>query len=240
MLTLAAADGPGGRTPVTQLKALQAYSSALVAEDCLAGTFRYDVVSGEMQWSDEIYVIHGYQRGDVVPTIGVMMSHKHPDDRKRCREIFEDVCREGGFFASYHRLVDSRRRERRVLTAGQGVADTDGKPLFIDGFILDLTKTLQLETDRSARDAVAGAIGARGAIEQAKGVLMGILHIGSDAAFERLCTYSQRHNIKIADVAAVILRLANNPQEPTLLLSLVHAVGGHAGASHDGGRTLHR
>ena len=226
--------------PVTQLKALQAYSSALVAEDCLAGTFRYDVVSGEMQWSDEIYVIHGYHRGDVVPTIGVLMSHKHPDDRKRCREIFEDVCRVGGFFASYHRLVDSRRRERRVLTAGEGVADTDGKLLFIDGFILDLTKTLQLETDRSARDAVAGAIGARGAIEQAKGVLMGILHIGSDAAFERLCTYSQRHNIKIADVAAVILRLANNPQESTLLLSLVHAVDGRAVAQHDGGHTLHR
>lgn len=226
--------------PVTQLKALQAYSSALVAEDCLAGTFRYDVVSGEMQWSDEIYVIHGYQRGDVVPTIGVVMSHKHPDDRKRCREIFEDVCRVGGFFASYHRLVDSRRRERRVLTAGEGVADIDGKLLFIDGFILDLTKTVQLETDRSARDAIAGAIGARGAIEQAKGVLMGILHIGSDAAFERLCAYSQRHNIKIADVAAAILRLANNPQERTLLLSLVHAVDGRAVEQHDGGRPLHR
>ncbi|CAI3790617.1 PAS and ANTAR domain-containing protein [Pseudarthrobacter sp. MM222] len=225
---------------VTQLKALQAYSSALVAEDCLAGTFRYDVVSGEMQWSDEIYLIHGYQRGDVVPTIGVVMSHKHPDDRKRCREIFEEACRVGGFFASYHRLVDSRRRERRVLTAGEGVADIDGRLLFIDGFILDLTKTLQLETDRSARDAIAGAIGARGVIEQAKGVLMGILHIGSDAAFERLCAYSQRHNIKIADVAAAILRLANNTQEPNPLLSLVHAVDGRVVGHHEGGRTLHR
>jgi hypothetical protein len=226
--------------PVNELKALRSYSSALVGEDCLAGTFRYDVVSGQMWWSDEIYLIHGYQRGDVVPTIGVVMSHQHPDDRKRCREIFEDVCRVGGFFASYHRLVDSRRRERRVLTAGEGVTGIDGKLLFIDGFILDLTKTLQLETDRSARDAIAGAIGARGAIEQAKGVLMGILHIGSDAAFERLCVYSQRHNIKLADVAAAILRLANNTREPTLLLSLVYAVDGRAAGQHDGVCALHR
>jgi hypothetical protein len=225
---------------VTQLKALQAYSSALVAEDCLAGTFRYDVVSGELQWSDEIYLIHGYQRGDVVPTVGVVMSHKHPDDRERCREIFAEACRVGGFFASYHRLVDSRRRERRVLTAGEAVADIDGRLLFIDGFILDLTKTLQLETDRSAREAIAGAVGARGVIEQAKGVLMGILHIGSDAAFERLCAYSQRHNIKIADVAAAILRLANNTQDPNPLLSLVHAVDGRVVAHHEAGRTLHR
>jgi hypothetical protein len=225
---------------LTQLKALQAYSSALVAEDCLAGTFRYDVGSGELQWSDEIYLIHGYQRGDVVPTVGVVMSHKHPDDRKRCREIFEEACRVGGFFASYHRLVDSRRRERRVLTAGEAVADIDGRLLFIDGFILDLTKTLQLETDRSARDAIAGAVGARGVIEQAKGVLMGILHIGSDAAFERLCAYSQRRNIKIADVAAAILRLANNTQDPNPLLSLVHAVDGRAVAHPKGARNLHR
>lgn len=225
--------------PVTQLKALLTYSSVLVAEDCLAGTFRYDVASGELQWSDEIYVIHGYQRGDIVPTIGVLMAHKHPDDRKRSREIFEDVCRVGGFFASYHRLLDSRSREHRVLTAGEGVADGDGELLFIDGFILDLTKTLQLETDRSARDAIAGAIGARGVIEQAKGVLMGILRIGSDAAFERLCAYSQRHNIKISEVAALIVRLANNTQEPATLLNLVHAVDGRVAAHHDGGGILH-
>jgi hypothetical protein len=225
--------------PVTQLKTLQAYSSALVAEGCLAGTFRYDVASGELQWSDEIYLIHGYRRGDVVPTIGVLMSHKHPDDRKRCGEIFEDVCRAAGFFASYHRLVDARRRERRVLTAGEGVADVDGKLLSVDGFILDLTKTLQLETDRSARDAIAGAIGARGLIEQAKGVLMGILHIGSDAAFERLCAYSQRHNVKIAHVAEAIVRRANNTKEPATLLSLIHAVDGSIGARSDGDCALH-
>ena len=35
-------------------------------------------------------------------------------------------------------------------------------PLFIDGFILDLTRTVQLETDRSAREAIAGAIGTQG------------------------------------------------------------------------------
>jgi ANTAR domain/PAS fold len=218
--------------PVSHLKTLQTYSSALAAEDCLAGTFRYDVGSGELQWSDEIYLIHGYRRGDVVPTIGVLMSHKHPDDRKRCGEIFEEVCRAGGSFASYHRVVDARRRERRVLTAGEGVADMNGNILFIEGFILDLTRTLQLETDKSARDAVAGAIGARGVIEQAKGVLMGMLHIGSDAAFDRLCAYSQRHNIKIAHVAEAIVRRANNTQEPVTLLRLVHAMDGGLAASH--------
>ncbi|QCB97095.1 ANTAR domain-containing protein [Arthrobacter sp. PAMC25564] len=210
---------------MTTLKALQAYSSALLAEECLAGTFHYDLVTGELQWSEEIYLIHGYRRGEVVPTVDLLMSHKHPEDRDRCRENFE-VCRGAGFFASYHRLIDARRRERRVLTAGEAVPDDSGRPLFIDGFVLDLTKTLQLETDRTAREAIAGAIGTRGLIEQAKGILMGILHIGSNAAFERLSAYSQHHNIKIAHAAAAIVRLANDTQESATLDGVIHTLDG--------------
>lgn len=224
---------------MSDLKALHAYSSALVGEDCLAGTFRYDVLSGELQWSEAIYQIHGYRRGEVVPTLGLMMSHTHPEDRKRCREIFEDVCRGGGFFANYHRLFDARRRERRVLAAGEGVAENGGNILFVDGFVLDLTKTIQLETDRTARDAIAGAIGTRGLIEQAKGILMGILHIGSDAAFERLSAYSQHHNIKLAHAASAIVRLANNTHESATLRSLVHALDSRFSARHDADRVLH-
>ena len=224
---------------VTQLKALQTYSSALAGGDCVAGTFRYDVTSGELQWSEEIYRIHGYHRGEVVPTMGLLMSHLHAEDRKGCREIFEDACRAGGFFASYHRLFDARRRERRVLMAGEGMPDADGKPLFVDGFILDLTRTVQLETDRSAREAIEGAIGTRGLIEQAKGILMGILHIGSDAAFERLSVYSQHHNLKLAHTASAIVRLANNTHDAATLRSLVHALDTRFSARRDGNRVLH-
>ena len=224
---------------VTHLKALQAYSSALAGEDCLAGTFRYDVRSRRLQWSEELYHIHGYHRGEIVPTVDLLISHQHPDDRKRCRETFEDACRDGGFFASYHRLVDARRREHRVLTAGQCAPENDGKLLFIDGFTMDLTRTLHLETDLSARDAVAGAIGTRGLVEQAKGILMGILHIGSDAAFERLSAYSQHHNVKLAQTASAIVRLANSTHESATLRGMVYALDGRFAARNDGDRTIH-
>ena len=223
----------------TQLKALQAYSSALAGEDCLGGTFRYEVVPGELRWSEPIYHIHGYHRGEVVPTVDLLMSHVHPEDRNRCRENFEDVCRSGGFFANYHRLFDARRRERRVLTAGEGATDSNGTLLFIEGFVLDLTRTVQLETDRSARDAIAGAIGTRGLIEQAKGILMGILHIGSDAAFERLSVYSQHHNIKLAHTASAVVRLANNTHESVTLRSFVHALDSRFATRHEGERVMH-
>jgi hypothetical protein len=201
-------------------KSLKTYSSALGDADCVAGTFRYDAESLVLHWSDEIYALHGYCRGEIVPTIELLYSHKHPEDRERCRDVFAAACVSGGFFCSYHRLIDSRLREHRVLTAGEAVVEA-GVLRAVDGFIIDLTSTLRWETERASREAVEGAIGTRSTIEQAKGILMGILRIGSDAAFDLLSTHSQHTNIKVSSTAADLVQLANNPHQAALLDTFV-------------------
>jgi hypothetical protein len=97
----------------------------------------------------------------------------------------------------------------------------NGRLIAVEGFIVDLTSTLQWETERAAREAVEGALGTRSTIEQAKGILMGILRIGSQAAFDLLAKYSQDTNIKVASTAADLVHLANNPQQAALLDTFV-------------------
>ena len=201
-------------------KTVRAYSSALGPGDCVAGTFHYDAVSGRLEWSDELYTLHGYRRGDIVPSVELLYAHKHPDDRERCHDIFMAACEAGGFFCSYHRIIDARLREHRVLTAGEALME-DGRLRAVEGFIVDLTSTLHWETERAAREAVAGALGTRSTIEQAKGILMGILRIGSEDAFDLLSTYSQETNIKVASTAADLVQLANSPQQAALLDTFV-------------------
>ena len=201
-------------------KTVRAYSSALGPADCVAGTFHYDAISGRLEWSDELYTLHGYRRGEIVPTVELLYAHKHPDDRDRCHDIFMAACKAGGFFCSYHRILDARMREHRVLTAGEALME-DGRLIAVEGFIVDLTSTLQWETERAAREAVEGALGTRSTIEQAKGILMGILRIGSQAAFDLLARYSQDTNIKVASTAADLVHLANNPQQAALLDTFV-------------------
>lgn len=208
------------------LKALKTYTSALVAEDCVAGTFRYNATSGRMQWSDEIYSVHGYRRGDVVPTVDLLLSHKHHEDRERCRDIFDEVSAAGGYFCSYHRIIDARRREHQVLAVGEGVLDDAGRVCMIDGFIIDLSGTLRRETERVAGEAVQRATITRSTIEQAKGILMGTLHIGSDVAFELLVTYSQHGNLKISSIAADLVDMAGDQQKAELLDSFIAALNG--------------
>ena len=205
-------------------KTPQAYSASLAAADCIVGTFRYDGASGRLDWSEELYLIHGYGRGEIVPTLDLFLSHKHPDDRTRSRDIFTRVRNGGGSLFSVDRLIDARLREHRILTTGEGVLDERGKLSHIDAFVIDLTKALQKETEAFARAAVTAANASRSTIEQAKGILMGALHIGSEEAFKVLVSHSQHSNTKLARTAADLVDLANSAKDPALLDGFIQAL----------------
>ncbi len=200
------------------------YSSALGDNQCLAGTFHAPASGGKVEWSDGLFQLHGYNRGDVVPTMELLYSHKHPEDRPRCQEIAAQVWRTGGYFCIYHRIIDAHGRTRRVLTSGDGIVDADGVVTAIDGVIVDLTATLQRETEETARAAVAGATSTRSVIDQARGILMGQLKIGSDEAFKVLASTSSRRNVKLVVVAAELVQLANSEAARLYLDDAVTAI----------------
>jgi hypothetical protein len=207
---------------MSSLDSMFTYSSALEAGDCTAGTFFIDAVTGVMTWSDELYRIHGYQRGEVVPTLELALAHKHPGDRAKLREMNAGLAQAGGHFASYHRLIDSHQREHRVLTTGEAVLDANGRLSSITGIMVDLTSTVRAETERAARDAVAGAVRARAVIERALGILMGRRGINADAAFSLLSVHSNHTNTKLAAIASQLVGLAENPHNAAALTTFIH------------------
>jgi hypothetical protein len=81
---------------VAELSGPYTYSSALGDNQCVAGTFHAELDGGKLEWSDGMFELHGYERGDVVPTVELLYSHKHPEDRPRCEEIVAQACRTGG------------------------------------------------------------------------------------------------------------------------------------------------
>jgi PAS domain S-box-containing protein len=209
---------------VAELSGPYTYSSALGDDPCIAGTFHADLDGWKVEWSDGMFQLHGYERGEVVPTLELLFSHKHPEDRPRCQEIVDQVCRSGGYFCMYHRIIDSRGRTRRVLTSGDGIVDASGKVTAIDGMMVDLTSTLRRETEETARDAVAGATSTRSVIDQARGILMGQLNINSDDAFQVLVSTSSHRNVKLVVVAAELVKLANSEVTRRYLNDAVAAI----------------
>lgn len=202
------------------------YSSALGAGDCIAGSFHLDTVANRFEWSEALFRLHGYSPGEVLPSVELLLSHKHPDDRARAAEIISQIAVEGGYFCLYHRIIDSGRRVRRVLTCGEGILDETGRVTALDGMMVDLTATVRHETEQAARDAIAGATASRTVIAQAQGILMGRLLVSSDEAFRILVEQSSRINVKLAVVAADLLRLADSPHGSGVLDSVVRAMQG--------------
>jgi PAS domain S-box-containing protein len=206
-----------GGVLMAKLNSPMTYSSALGDSPCLAGTFKVTFPEQAVEWSDEMFQIHGYQRGEVVPTLDLLFSHKHPEDRPRCREITVQALENGGYFCMYHRIIDAQGNTRHVLTSGDAIQDKDGTVTAMEGILLDLSSTLRRETEEIAREAVIAATATRSVIDQARGILMGRLLVGSDEAFQMLVTQSSHRNVKLSAIAAEIVRLAELPEGPAHL-----------------------
>ncbi|OBH46133.1 PAS and ANTAR domain-containing protein [Mycobacterium mantenii] len=164
------------------------------------GRFSYLLDGDRWQWSDAVARMHGYAPGTVEPTTGLLLQHKHPEDREHVAAVLERVL-QGKPFSSRHRIVDTGGRTRCVVVVGDRMLDDDGEPIGTSGFYVDVTDSLHSDITK-VLESVANA---RAQIEQAKGVLMGAYGISAEHAFDILVWRSQEANLKLRDVAGRFL-----------------------------------
>jgi hypothetical protein len=169
------------------------------------GPFRYNVVDGSWWWSDDLYRIHGFEPGDIVPTTDLLVAHKHPDDAAVATAIILNAFRSGDPFALWHRIVDARMRTRFVVSVGEGVHDEEGTLVEVRGYMVDVTGSKRSQTARDIDEAVRRSAESRGTIEQAKGVIMASLGVDADTAFGLLKRSSQNANIKLRELAQALI-----------------------------------
>jgi hypothetical protein len=169
------------------------------------GPFRYNVVDGSWWWSDDLYRIHGFEPGDIVPTTDLLVAHKHPDDAAVATAIILNAFRSGDAFALWHRIVDARMRTRFVVSVGEGVHDEEGTLVEVRGYMVDVTGSKRSQTARDIDEAVRRSAESRGTIEQAKGVIMATLGVDAENAFALLKRSSQNANIKLRELAQALI-----------------------------------
>lgn len=192
--------------------ALDACSAVSAGEPQTVGEFVYTVATDTWSWSDELYQIHGFAPGEVVPTTELMMAHKHPDDLPRSREVVVAALDRGEPFGDRHRILDSSGGERTVLALGEGVTDESGEVVELRGYFIDLTETLQQDATERARELFEVAEEQRTNIEQVKGALMVTYGLTDDEAFELLRWHSQHANVKIRDLANELVHQMSRPE----------------------------
>jgi hypothetical protein len=170
-----------------------------------AGAFRFLFADQRWEWSPEVERMHGYGPGAVSPTTEVVLSHKHPDDKVQVAATLEKVVRTERPFSARHRIVDTRGAVHEVVVVADLLRDEDGDVIGTDGWYVDVTPPDDRAHQQSVTEAVAEITESRGGIEQAKGMLMLVYRIDSEAAFDLLKWRSQACNVKLRALSEQIV-----------------------------------
>jgi PAS domain S-box-containing protein len=154
-------DGAGNRiawlnrvTPYTEFKeveiALAASEQRLADAQTIAhiGSWDWDLVTGDVRWSDEMYRIFGVEIGTPVSPASYR-EHIHPEDRTAADDDLQSLG-ENDQLRFDHRIVLRGGRIRWVR--GRGVAErgTDGSLVRINGTAQDVTD--MVAADKQAQD----------------------------------------------------------------------------------------
>jgi diguanylate cyclase (GGDEF)-like protein len=131
----------------------------LSATSMLTGTglWRWDVRTGEVHWSPEMFEITGLDPATTVPTLELWESRLHPEDRHGAQRMRStDEAADGVTEALRLRHTDGTWRE---LLAWSRMLREDGQAVTVFGATIDVTgqRTAEREVARmSARDGLTG------------------------------------------------------------------------------------
>jgi PAS domain S-box-containing protein len=104
------------------------------------GHWEWDLTSGAMQWSGEIYRIFGLEPGKVVPSCELAMNLVHPEDRERVSQALAAAMAGGSPFSVINRIVRAGDGAIRVVHSEAEVAfDGEGKAVRVTGIAHDIT-----------------------------------------------------------------------------------------------------
>lgn len=170
-----------------------------------AGWFRFYFEDERWEWSEQVQRMHGYEPGTVTPTTELVLSHKHPDDRGQVAATINDMVSQRQPFSTRHRIVDTKGDVHHVVVVGDQFCDDNDEVIGTHGFYIDVTSAAIRNSEDAITAKVAAITQRRGAIDQAKGMLMLVYGVDEDAAFNLLKSLSQVRNMKLLPLARQIV-----------------------------------
>ncbi len=110
-----------------------------------AGSWDWNVITGEVEWSDEVYTIFGVDPLDFKPRIDSVMSRFHPEDQLRHEELIARLVENRESYSFEARILLPDQTVREVLSTAQGQFHKEGKLTRIIGIVQDITDRKRVE-----------------------------------------------------------------------------------------------
>ncbi len=145
------------------------------------GCWSWDIRSGRLDWSDELYRVFGLDRDRQSPDHEGFMAGLHPDDRSPISELIDAACRGTKTYDCEYRVIRPDGDIRRVRARGKVIRDEAGEAIEMIGTAHDISERHRAE--EALRESEARF---RGTFENAA---VGIAHKDADG---RLLRVNQR------------------------------------------------
>ncbi len=122
------------------------------------GSFERDLVSGEVEWSEEYLRIWGVAEQPAQDSFGLLMRLVHPEDRRKFVEAREAILARRPYLMPDFRIVRPDGAERILHNEYSADYDADGKLVRLFGTVQDITERKKSEIElRRSRENLARA-----------------------------------------------------------------------------------
>ena len=109
------------------------------------GVWSYDLITGEIDWSEEVYNIHGIELGKTI-TQEFLESFYPPHDRDRLSKAIQNTVQSGQPYDVSLELTDSKGNQKLVKNIATPVIE-NGAVIGLKGTFQDITERTQLDRE---------------------------------------------------------------------------------------------
>ncbi len=111
------------------------------------GHWNWNIVSGDLSWSDEIYRIFGLKPQQFAATYEGFLNSVHPDDREKVVSAVNESVANKAAYSVEHRVLRPNGDIRVVHELGEVTYDQNGQPLNMIGAVKDVTELKQAQDE---------------------------------------------------------------------------------------------
>lgn len=136
-------------TRLNIIEALQKSEQRLFRAQKIAqiGNWEWNIVTGDLVWSDEIYNIFEKDKDKFEATYDNFLLCIHPGDRDVVANHVEICVNSLKPYSIIHRIICNEDRIKVVEERGEVLCDADNNPIRMDGTVQDITKTWHKENE---------------------------------------------------------------------------------------------
>ena len=111
------------------------------------GTWEWDIATGDIYWSNEVYRIFGLTPHEIVPAKWSFLNYVHPDDRENVKQAVAGALEENSQYSIDVRVMRPDGTVSIVHTQGKAYQDEAGKPVMMLGNVQDITERKKMEEE---------------------------------------------------------------------------------------------